>query len=160
MSEMLANDLRAQYKNAFKTIRAITEAFPEDRWRVPHGDIYYIPSRIAYHLAVFIDGVVCGGFDDKEFLSKLPYGNWYDAKAEALPDRTEFLTYFDGILSRAEKVLAVLNDEILASPTEPEKLRFSASKLGLHIMVMRELSAHTGELNKMLIENGKEDIWF
>lgn len=160
MSEILANDLRAQYKNAFKTIRGIAEVFPEDRWRVPHGDIYYIPSRIAYHLAVFIDGAVAGRFDDKEFFSKLPYGNWYDAKAEELPDRTEFLTYLDVILGRAEKALAGLNDELLISLTEPEKSRFGASKMGMHIMVMRELSAHTGELNKMLIENGKEDIWF
>jgi hypothetical protein len=111
-------------------------------------------------LASFIDGAVAGGFGDKEFHAKLPYGNWYDAKAEALPDRTQFLAYYDSVLGRAEKALAGLNDAFLLSLTAPEKSRFGASEMGMHLMVMRELAAHTGELNKMLIENGKEDIWF
>ena len=37
--------------------------------------------------------------------------------------------------------------------------RFGKTKIGAHMMTMRELSAHTGELNKMLIENGLDDIW-
>ncbi|MCE5197332.1 MAG: DinB family protein [Negativicutes bacterium] len=159
MSEILANDLKAQYKKAFNTIRRIAETFPEDRWREPHGDVYYIPCRIAYHLAVVIDNYIAGGFRDKDFSAKLPYGKWIDAKAENLPDRTEFLAYFDSVLDRAEKVLSNLNDDDLMSALEPERTRMGASQMGMHLYMMRELSDHTGELNKMLIEDGGQDVW-
>lgn len=159
MSDILANDLRVQYNKTISTILQIVEAFPEDRWREPHGDAYYIPCRIAYHLAVVIDRQIAGGFRDKDFAAKLPYGNWMEAKAENLPDKNEFLAYFDGVLSRAEKVLPTINDEGLMSPIEPERAWMGKSQLGFHLYMMRELSDHTGELNKMLIEDGKEDIW-
>ena len=159
MSEILANDLRVQYKKAFSTIRGIVEAFPEDRWREPHGNVYYIPCRIAYHLAVVIDSQIAGGFRDKDFTAKLPYGKWIEAKAENLPDRNEFLAYFDGVLDRAEKILAILNNDGLMSPIEPERTWVGASQMGLHLYMMRELSDHTGELNKMLIEDGVQDVW-
>ena len=159
MSEILANDLRAQYKKVFSTIRRIVEAFPEERWLEPHGNVYYIPCRIAYHLAVVIDNHIAGGFRDKDFTAKLPYGKWIEAKAENLPDRNEFLTYFDSALARAEKALALLNDDTLMSPLEPERAWMGTSQMGMHLYMMRELSDHTGELNKMLIENGKQDVW-
>ena len=159
MSEILANDLRTQYNAAFSIIHGIAEAFPEDRWREPHGDVYYIPCRIAYHLAVFIDGFVAGGFSDKDFAAKLPYGKWSEAKAENLPDRNDFLSYFDGVLSRAEKALAILTDDVLMSPIEPERARMGSSQMGIHLYSMREISDHTGELNKMLIEDGGQDVW-
>ena len=159
MSEILANDLRLQYKKAFSTIRKIVETFSEDHWREPHGDIYYIPCRIAYHLAVVIDNYLAGGYKDKDFAAKLPYGKWIDAKAENLPDRNEFLAYFDGVLGRAEKVLSTLNDDILISAIEPERTWVGASQMGMHLYIMRELSDHTGELNKMLIEDGGQDVW-
>lgn len=159
MSEIMANDLRAQYKKAFSTIREIVETFPEDRWREPHGHAYYLPARIAYHLAVVIGNHVAGGFKDKDFASKLPYGVWIEAKAEDLPEKKEFLAYFDGVLAKAEKALAALDDESLAGPIEPERTRMGASQMGVHLYLMRELSDHTGELNKMLIEDGKPDVW-
>ena len=159
MSEILANDLRLQYKKAFSTIRKIVETFQEDRWREPHGDVYYIPCRIAYHLAVVIDNYIAGGFKDKDFATKLPYGKWIDAKAENLPDRNEFLAYFDGVLGRADKVLSILNDDSLMSAIEPERAWVGASQMGMHLYIMRELSDHTGELNKMLIEDGGQDVW-
>lgn len=159
MSEILANDLRLQYDRTFRTIREIIEAFPEDRWLEPHGDIYYIPCRIAYHLAVVVDGLIAGGMRDKDFFTKVPYGSWMEATAETLPDKKEFLSYFDGALSRAEKALALLSDEGLLSPIEPERARMGASQMGLHLAMIRELSDHTGELNKMLIEDGGQDIW-
>lgn len=159
MSELLANDLRTQYDRAFRTIREIVATFPEDRWLEPHGDIYYIPCRIAYHLAVVVDSYVNGGFKDKDFASKLPFGNWMEATAESLPDKNGYLAYLDSVLGRAEKSLAALDDDVLISPIDPERSRLGATKMGLHLFLMRELSAHTGELNKMLIENGKEDIW-
>lgn len=159
MSEILVNDLRAQYKKVFDTIRGIVEAFPEDRWREPHGDVYYIPSRIAYHLAVVIDKQIAGGFKDKDFDAKLPYGIWIETKAEDLPDRTGFLAYFDGARGRAEKILAILDDESLMLPIEPVKAWMGASQMGMHLYMMRELSDHTGELNKMLIEDGRQDVW-
>lgn len=159
MSDLVANDLRTQYDKSFKIIRKIVETFPEDRWREPHGDVYYIPCRIAYHIASFIDGFVAGGMKDKDFHSKLPYGRWIDAKAEDLPVREEFLGYLDGVLSRAEKVLADITDEELMSPIESEMARIGASKMALHLLSMREIADHTGELNKMLIENGLEDVF-
>jgi hypothetical protein len=159
MSQLLANEFRSQYDKAFGTIREIAVTFPEDRWLEPHGDTYYIPCRIAYHLAVVVDSYVNGGFKDKDFASKLPFGNWMEATAETLPDKNGYLTYLDGVLDRAEKSLAALSDEVLASPIDPERSRLGATKLGMHLFLMRELSAHTGELNKMLIENGKEDIF-
>ena len=159
MSEILANDLRAQYKGVFGTIRGIIEAFPEDRWLTPHGDVYYIPCRIAYHLACVIAKQIAGGFKDKDFAAKLPYGNWIEAKAEDLPDKKEFLSYFNGVLGKAEKVLPTLNDDALTSPIEAERAWLGTSQMGLHLYMMRELSDHTGELNKMLIEDGKQDVW-
>jgi hypothetical protein len=159
MSQLLANDLRTHYKGAFDTVRGIVEAFPKDRWLEPHGDIYYIPCRIAYHLAGFIDGFVAGGIRDKDFFAKQPYGKWSEAKAEDLPDRDAFLSYLGGVLARAEQELAGLDDEYLTSPVEPEKARLGASQIGTHLYFMREISDHTGELNKMLIEDGGEDVW-
>ena len=55
--------------------------------------------------------------------------------------------------------MAALTDEALLIPFEPENARFGATPVGMHLYFMRELSDHTGELNKMLIENGLEDIW-
>ena len=159
MSKIMADDLRAQYQKVFSTIRGIVEAFPENRWREPHGHVYYIPCRIAYHMAVVIDNHIAGGFRDKDFGSKLPYGKWIEATAENLPEKNEFLAYFDGILGRAEKALAALDDENLMSAIEPERAWMGASQMGMHLYMMRELSDHTGELNKMLIENGKQDVW-
>jgi hypothetical protein len=158
MSEILADDVRLQYTKAFSTIRGIMESFPEERWREPHGHVYYIPCRIAYHLAVVIDNIA-GRFKDPDFAAKLPYGKWIEAKAEDLPDKEEFLSYFDGVLHRAEQALAVLNDAILTSPAGSKWAPMGASQMGVHLYMMRELSDHTGELNKMLIEDGKEDVW-
>jgi hypothetical protein len=159
MSEILANDLRAQYGKVFSTIREIVEAFPEGRWREPHGHGYYIPCRIAYHLAVVIDNHIAGGFKDKDFTDKLPYGKWIEAQAENLPDKKEFLVYLDGAIGRAEKALAALDDAGLMLPAEPERAWMGASQMGVHLYMMRELSDHTGELNKMLIEDGEQDVW-
>jgi hypothetical protein len=159
MNDILTSDLRMQYQKAFQTVRGIVEAFPETRWLEPHGDEYYIPCRIAYHIAVVIDKHVAGGFRDKDFDARLPYGRWIDAKASDLPGTADFLAYLDGILGRAELALASVTDEDIASPVEPERAWMGASKMGLHLYMMRELSDHTGELNKMLIEDGEQDVW-
>ncbi len=159
MSDLMAKDVKAQYDRAFATIRGIVEAFPEDKWLTPHGDLYYIPCRIAYHLAVFTDRLVAGGYKDADFASKLPFGNWMEATAQTLPGKAEFLTYYDAVIERAQKTLADLDDAILSSPIEPERARMGTSQMGAHLYSMRELSAHTGELNKMLIENGIDDVW-
>ena len=95
----------------------------------------------------------------KDFAAKLPYGNWIEAKAEDLPDKKEFLSYFNGVLGKAEKVLPTLNDDALTSPIEAERAWLGTSQMGLHLYMMRELSDHTGELNKMLIEDSKQDVW-
>lgn len=159
MSEVLANDVRLQYQKTFTTIRRIVETFPEDQWLQPHGDEYYLPCRIAYHLAVVIDNYVAGGYKDKDFASKLPYGKWSEATAEILPNKAEFMVYFSAVLGRADRALATLNDEILLSPLEPERTWMGGTQMALHLYMMRELSDHTGELNKMLIENGLSDVW-
>ena len=159
MSEILSNDLRSQYQKVFQTIRKIAESFPETRWREPHGHEYYIPCRIAYHLAAVIDSLVAGGYKDKDFQAKLPYGKWIDAKACDLPDRAGFLAYYDAVLGRAQIALDSLDDEQLMSPMEAERNWMGASRMGMHLYMMRELSDHTGELNKMLIEDGVPDVW-
>lgn len=159
VSEVLANDVRLQYQKTFTTIRRIVETFPEDQWLQPHGDEYYLPCRIAYHLAVVIDNYVAGGYKDKDFASKLPYGKWSEATAEILPDKATYLAYLDAVLARANQALTLLNDEILLSAIEPERTWMGATQMAIHLYMMRELSDHTGELNKMLIENGLPDVW-
>ena len=159
MSKVLADDLRVQYDKAFETIGGIVEAFPEDKWLVPHGDEYYIPCRIAYHLAIFIDGMVADGFKDPDFRAKVPYGDWKTGTAETLPDKGAFAAYYKEVIGRAKNVLAALDDDAVTAMQGPEMSRFGKTKIGAHMMTMRELSAHTGELNKMLIENGLDDIW-
>lgn len=159
MGKILADDLRVQFEKAFRTIREIAADFPENRWREPHGDMYYIPCRIAYHLGVVIDKHIAGGFRDKNFDARLPYGKWIEAKAGNLPGKEEYLAYLDAVLGRAEKTLADLDDESLLGPIEPERARMGASRMGLYLYLLREISDHTGELNKMLIEDGKEDVW-
>ena len=159
MSKILADDLRLQYQKVFQTIRKIVESFPEQRWREPHGHEYYIPCRIAYHLAAVIDSRVAGGAKDKDFAAKLPYGKWIDAKAADLPVKSEFLAYFDAVLDRADKALTALDDEFLVSPNDSGMDWVGASQMGIHLYMMRELSDHTGELNKMLIEDGVPDVW-
>ena len=159
MSNILANDVRERYTRAFATISEIVGAFPEDKWLEQHGDEYYIPCRIAYHLATFIDGMVADGFKDPDFREKVPFGNWKDATAEILPDKDAFIAYFNEVIDRALKVLETLNDDDITATASPEKARFASTGIGVHMQTMRELSAHTGEMNKMLIENGLEDIW-
>ena len=159
MSNIMANDLRAQYDRAFKTVRGILDAFPDDKWMEPHGDVYYIPSRIAYHLTEFIDGVVAGGFKDPEFRNKLPFGPWHTGTRDTLPGRNALITYFEEVTARANKELAGIDDTFLASPLPQEMSRMGTTQISAHLLTMREISAHTGELNKMLIENGKDDVW-
>ena len=159
MSDTLTSAMRAQYDKAFATVRGILETFPDDKWLEPHGDIYYIPSRIAYHLTEFIDGQIAGGFRDPDFRAKLPFGPWHTGTAETLPGRAALIAYFDEVEARAQKELAALDDAALAAPLEPERARMGATLMGAHMLFMREISAHTGELNKMLIENGKDDVW-
>ena len=159
MSTILADDLRVQYDKAFETVGGIIEAFPEDKWLVPHGDEYYIPCRIAYHIAVFIDGMVADGFKDPDFRAKVPFGDWKIGTAETLPDKSALAAYYKEVIGRAKNVLAALDDDAVTAMQAPEMSRFGTTKIGAHMMTMRELSAHTGELNKMLIENGQDDIW-
>ena len=159
MSSILANALRAQYEKAFATVRGILDTFPDDKWMEPHGDVYYIPSRIAYHLTEFIDGVVGGGFKDPEFRNKLPFGPWHTGTAETLPSRIALISYFEEVISRANNELAAIDDATLASAMPEEMARLGTTRISAHLLTMREISAHTGELNKMLIENGKDDVW-
>ena len=159
MNKILANELRTQYQKVFRTIRGIVEAFPEARWREPHGDAYYIPCRIAYHLAAVIDNHIADGYKNKDFAANLPYGKWTEATAEHLPDRKGFLAYFDAALDRAERVLANIDDETLMLPIEQERAWMGQTQMGMHLYMFRELSDHTGELNKMLIEDGGQDVW-
>ena len=159
MSDIAANDVRDRYDKAFATVRGILETFPEEQWLKPHGDEYYIPCRIAYHLAVFIDGYIGGNSGNPDFAAKLPYGNWKEATAETLPDKKTFVPYFEEAVKKGQKALATLTDESLLTPVAPDRVRFGATTVGMHLQFMRELSAHTGELNKMLVENGLEDVW-
>ena len=158
MSNM-ANDVRAQYQRAFATIANIANAFPQESWLKAHGDEYYIPSRIAYHLAVFTDGMVAGGSQDPDFRAKLPFGAWMEGTAETLPTKEAFIGYFNAVVERANKALEGIDDEGLCGPIDPARARMGATQIAFHLYSMRELSAHTGELNKMLIENGIDDIW-
>ena len=87
------------------------------------------------------------------------YGKWTEAKSEQLPDRKEFLAYFDAVLERAGIALANINDDILMLPIEQERAWMGVIQMGVHLYMFRELSDHTGELNKMLIEDGGQDVW-
>ena len=158
--DILTNDVKKQYDRSFATLRAIIEAFPEDKWLAEHGDEYYIPSRIAYHLAVFIDGFVAEGMkNDPDFRDNRPFGSWKDGTAATLPGKAALLGYYDESVARAEAILDKLDDAAVVAAIEPERARMGESNLGAHMYVMREIADHTGELNKMLIENGIDDIW-
>ncbi|MCL2125124.1 MAG: DinB family protein [Oscillospiraceae bacterium] len=159
MSNSMANDLRTQYDRTFATVKGILETFPDDKWLEEHGDEYYIPSRIAYHIVEFIDGMVAGGHKDPNFRDKLPFGSWHDATAATLPGRAALLSYFEEVLVRAQKELAEIDDEGLQALLPPEMARMGATRISAHFMALREIAAHTGEMNKMLIENGKDDVW-
>ncbi|MDR0470091.1 MAG: DinB family protein [Peptococcaceae bacterium] len=160
MGNMLANDIRTQYDRTFATLRGIVEDFPDDKWLVIHGeDDFYIPSRIAYHLASYLDRHMTEGFKDKEFDLKCPFGEWRKGDATTLPDKKAFLAYYDEVLARAREKLASLDDESLSAPMEPERTYWGACQLGVHLAMMREYSAHCGELNKIRIEYGLPDVW-
>jgi len=159
MSSIIADDLRSQYDKIFATVRGILDTFPDENWMQPHGDEYYIPSRIAYHVVEFIDGAVAGRFTDPGFRDNLPFGPWHTGTPETLPSRSALISYFEEAIGRAKSALAGIDDDILTSPTPPEMARMGALGMSLHIMAVREISAHTGELNKMLVENGKDDVW-
>ena len=159
MSNVAADDVRDKYDKAFATIKGIADAFPEDKWLVVHGDEYYIPSRIAYHLAVFIDGIIGGGFGKPDFAANLPFGDWMKGTAETLPDKKAFIAYFEKTVANGKAALATLTDEALITPFPADNARFGATPVGMHLQFMRELSDHTGELNKMLIENDLDDVW-
>ena len=159
MSDILANDVRKIFDRTFATARAIFEVFPEDKWLVPHGDEYYIPSSIAYHIASFIDGAVAGGFKDPEFRSKLPFGEWHGITPDRLPGKGAFLAYYDEVEARAKNALSAITDADVTAALPPEMARMGATQLGAYLAWVREVADHTGEMNKMLIENGIDDIW-
>ena len=159
MSDMLANDVRRTYERAFATMDGILEAFPVEKWLEPHGDEYYIPSRIAYHIAEFTDGAVAGGFQDPEFKNKLPFGDWHNATAQTLPAKDALVSYYNEAVGRAREELAKLDDDSVTAPLPKEMAFLGATRLGALLGILRELSAHTGEMNKMLIENGIDDVW-
>ena len=159
MDNNMANDIRTYYSRAFATVRGILDTFPDDAWLKPHGEEYYIPSRIAYHIVEFIDGMVAGGFRDPEFRDKLPFGPWHTGTAETLPGRDALIGYFEAVIERANGELESIDDNSLSAPMPPEMARMGTTKLSAHLMAMREISAHTGELNRMLGENGKDDVW-
>ena len=159
MSDLLANDVRNMFDRSFATVRAIIEAFPEDKWLKPHGDEYYIPSSIAYHIASFMDGAVAGGRKDPDFVAKLPFGEWHGITADRLPSKSALLAYYDEAEARSKKALADITDADVSKALPPEMARFGATQLGAYIAWVREIAAHTGEMNKMLIENGIDDIW-
>ena len=156
---MLVKDVKMFYEKTFATLRGIVESFPQDRWLKPHGDEYYIPCRIAYHLAIIIDRTIAGGSKDPDFNAKIPYGPWMEATAATLPEKKDFLVYFNAVLARAEKELAKVDAGSITAPTDPERPFTGSSELAMMIYCLREIAAHTGELNKMLIENGEPDIW-
>jgi len=130
MSNKLADDVRAQYERAFATVRGIIEAFPEEKWLTPHGDEYYIPSSIAYHIASFIDGAVAGGFKDPDFRSKLPYGEWHGITPDRLPAKGALLSYYDEAIARARAALSIIDDGSVVALLPPEMARMGASHLG------------------------------
>ena len=155
----MADDVRAQFERAFATVRGIIEVFPEEKWLAPHGDEYYIPSSIAYHIASFIDGAVAGGYKDPDFRSKLPYGDWHSITPDRLPGKSALLSYYDEAIARARATLSTFDDDGVMALLPPEMARMGATQLGAFLGMAREISAHTGEMNKMLIENGIDDIW-
>jgi len=159
MSDLLANDVRNMFDRAFATVRAIIEAFPEDKWLKPHGDEYYIPSSIAYHIASFMDGAVAGGFKDPDFRAKLPFGEWHGITADKLPSKSALLAYYIEAEERSKKALSAITDADVTAALPPEMARMGATQLGAYMGWMREISDHTGEMNKMLVENGIDDIW-
>ena len=159
MSNLVADDVRDKFDKSFATVRGIVEVFPEDKWRVAHGHDFYIPCRVAYHLAVFIDGFIAGNFSNPDFQSSLPFGSYAEATAETLPDKATFLPYFDGVVARAKEALDKLTDEDMIAALPEENARFGATRVGMYLHFIRELTAHTGELNKMLDENGLDDVW-
>ena len=160
MSDILVKDIRLQFGKALDTLRGIAEAFPADRWLEIHGDDeFYIPSRIAYHAASYIDFRMMGGSNDPDFNAHLPFGPWMDATAKTLPSKADFLGYYDGLYPRIQEMLTALTDQSLSDPLEPEMPHYGATRLGLYLYMLRELSAHAGELNKMLVEDGLQDVW-
>ncbi|MCL2046936.1 MAG: DinB family protein [Oscillospiraceae bacterium] len=159
MSNVVAFDVQDKFDKSFLTIRGIIEVFPEDKWLVPHGHDFYVPCRLCYHLAIFIDGMLGGGNRNPDFAANLPFGNYSEAKAEDLPNKADFLAYFDGAVERAKAVLAELTDEELTAALPEEQARFGKTRVGMYLHYIRELAAHSGELNKMLDENGLDDVW-
>jgi len=160
MSDILANDVRLQFNKALDTLRGIAEVFPAERWLEVHGDdVFYIPSRIAYHAASYIDFQMMGGIKDPDFDAKLPYGSWRNGTAQTLPSKEAFLSYYDGLYPRIQEMLNALTDESLSAPLEPERPHYGKSLLSVYLYMLRELGAHEGELNKMLVDNGIEDVW-
>ena len=159
MNNILSNELRIQYGRVFATVKAIIDAFPESKWLEPHGDIYYIPSRIAYHIVEYIRGAVLGEFKDPDFRDKSPFGSWMTEDFKTLPNKDALIGYFTEVTTKAQGLLESLVDENLSLPMIPEMARFGSYQFSLHLAAMREISAHTGELNKMLVENGIDDIW-
>jgi len=152
MGNVLSDEIRAYYTKVFNTITGVVADFPDDKWLVPHGDDYYIPSRIAYHIAQVIGGGLGG-------LTEAPWGRWIESGADTLPDKAAFLPYLDKCIGKAKEAISSLTDEDLSKPGDKDKPWLGAIGLGKHLTMMREISAHTGELNKMRIEDGLEDIW-
>ena len=159
MSDLLANDVRNMFDKAFATVRGIFEIFPEDKWLVPHGDEYYIPSSIAYHIATFLDSMVAGGYKDPDFKAKQPFGDWHGITVDRLPSKSAFLEYYYGVEARAKQALSTISDADVTAALPPEMARMGATQLGAYLGWIREVADHTGEMNKMLIENGIDDIW-
>jgi len=152
MGNVLSDEIRVCYEKVFGTISEVVADFPNVRWLAPHGDDYYLPCRIAYHIAVVLGNRIGG-------VTEFPWGRWIEADASQLPEKAAFLPWMNMCFDKAREALSALTDEDLTKPGDKDKPLLGTIELGRHLTMMREISAHTGELNKMRVEDGLEDIW-
>jgi len=96
---------------------------------------------------------------NEKFQANLPFGSVREATIETLPKKEDFAPYLAEAVGRAQEALAALDDEFLTSPLDEQRAWLGGSQMAVYLYFLRELSVHSGELNKMLVENGIDDIW-